>query len=68
MIQQRLYCCLSCLNKETIESEFEEGLKDAPDEEILRVLKYNFTPEQIYQILQDAKKSMSTMDFYLRKY
>jgi hypothetical protein len=54
-----LYCCLSCLNKETIESEFEKGLMDSQDYKKFITLRNSCTPEQIYQYIQNLKKMMS---------
>jgi hypothetical protein len=55
-----LYCCLNCLNKETIEPKFEELFKQASYEEISKTVGRKLTPQQIYKIIQEVKKSRLT--------
>jgi hypothetical protein len=59
-----LYCCLNCLNeeeqsiKEKLDPEWEEyvkRLKNATEEEFLKILAEKYTTEEIYEFLQDSK-------------
>jgi hypothetical protein len=55
-----LYCCLNCFNKETIEPNYEELFNQAPYEELSKTVGRELTPQQIYKIIKEVKKSRLT--------